>query len=69
MKTIKTCRKISAEQLNGIAGGTVSPGPWYIDDIINGDNYKRIAEWLLKGKKEPRTRPVEKPTDIYDVEI
>ena len=70
-------KELSLEMLVAVNGGTVNdnytPDGYCdgIDDMINGDNYDAIAQWIadiLNGDDE-RTRDVDNDVDIYDCVI
>lgn len=55
---------LSMEELATIVGG-VKTGGGSVDDIINGKNYNKLSDWILKllglhPDQQPRTRKVKK---------
>lgn len=67
---MKNIHELNEEELKIINGGSAPDegvSDDYIDDIINGDNYDSLADWIYnKLDHSKRTRKVNNDCDIYD---
>jgi hypothetical protein len=68
-------KELNIEDMGMIAGGKVNPNGdgkgINIDKIINGKNYEKIAEWVMRLLKlyPDRKRAVQNDVDINDVDL
>ena len=71
-KMTRNINELSEKDMFTIGGGT-GPGEGVdfgdIDDIINGNNYDAIADWINNKLSPPRTRKVRNDCEIYDVDV